>query len=151
MGASLAGGGVGAKGYPDRMPQPHPRMIEPDDPFVVRVREAALGYPGAIEVEAWGRPSFRVGGASPKIFLLVSNHQQPHSITFKPDPGDEAALRQDPRFWLPPYWGAGGWLCVDTDRDDVEWDEVRELIDASYRQIALRRQIAELDARGPMR
>ena len=127
------------------MPEPHPRMIEPDDPFVVRVREVALAYPDTIEVEAWGRPSFRVGGASKKIFVMASNMQQPHSITFKPDPTDADAFAHDDRFWSPPYWGAGGWLAIDTDRADVSWDEVRELIDASYRQVALKRQIIALD------
>lgn len=123
----------------------HPRMIDPNDPFVVRVREAALRYPEAIESETWGRPAFRAG-AKGRIFLLVSNERQPHSVTFNPDPTDAEALRQDPRFWAPPYWGAGGWLCVDTDRDDVDWGEVLELIDASYRQVALKRQLRQLDA-----
>ena len=30
------------------------------------------------------------------------------------------------------------------DRDDVGWDEVAELLDASYRQVANRRQLAAL-------
>lgn len=123
----------------------HPRMIDPDDPFVVRIREIAMRYPEAAEIESWGRPSFRAGPKG-RIFLLVSNQQQPHSITFLPDPSDAEALRRDDRFWSPPYWGASGWLCVDVDRDDVDSRLVRELVDASFRQVALQRQLAALDA-----
>ena len=33
----------------------HPKMYDDDDPFLAEVREVALGFPEATEVEAWGR------------------------------------------------------------------------------------------------
>jgi hypothetical protein len=44
--------------------------------------------------------------------------------------------------------GPSGWLGLDfTVRKKVDWDEVRELIDASFRMVAPKKLIKELDAR----
>src|SRR6266536_930574 len=42
----------------------HPRMYGDDDPFLAKLREVCLGLPESVEVEAWGRPTFRAGGAA---------------------------------------------------------------------------------------
>lgn len=124
----------------------HPQVIDPVDPLVVRIREICETYPECVEVESWGRPTFRAGK---KVFVLVSSGMdRPHSIVFKPDPDDAPALRQDARIFDPPYWGGkNGWLGIDIDRPDTDWGEIAELIDASYRQVALVRQLKSLDAR----
>jgi predicted DNA-binding protein (MmcQ/YjbR family) len=124
----------------------HPQVVDPDDPVVERLREICMAYPEAAEVQAWGRPSFRAGK---KVFVLVGSMDQPHSFLFKPSPDDHLAYKQDPRVWVPPYWGPSGWLAIDLDDPAVEWDEVVELIDSSYRQVALVRQLKALDARTP--
>lgn len=51
------------------------------------------------------------------------------------------------RFFRPPYVGARGWLGVRLD-GDVDWDEVEELCQDSYRLIAPRTLVAQLDAAG---
>jgi predicted DNA-binding protein (MmcQ/YjbR family) len=51
------------------------------------------------------------------------------------------------RFYYPAYMGPSGWLGLDLTVGDVEWDEVRELVDASYRLVAPRKLIKELDGR----
>jgi predicted DNA-binding protein (MmcQ/YjbR family) len=71
----------------------------------------------------------------------------PLSMVFKPDPEDDPALRQDARIYSPPYFGASGWLALELERVD-EWSEVAELVDASYRQVALKRQLAALEEMG---
>jgi hypothetical protein len=60
-----------------------------------------------------------------------------------------ASLLQDERFYSPPYFGPGGWLALDLEAAPVDWDEVRELADASYRQVALKRMLKVLDQDGP--
>jgi hypothetical protein len=75
----------------------------------------------------------------------------PFSIIFKPAADERLALVQDDRFWSPPYWGPGGWLATSIDGTDVDWIELAELIDTSYRQVALVRQIAQLDKTTPKR
>ncbi|HUL98795.1 MAG TPA: MmcQ/YjbR family DNA-binding protein, partial [Mycobacterium sp.] len=71
----------------------------------------------------------------------------PYSVLVKVDEVDRAALEQDSRFYYPAYMGPSGWLGLDLTADEVDWDEVHELVDASYRLVAPRKLIKELDAR----
>jgi len=122
----------------------HPQVVDPQHPLVVRLREICLAFPETVEVPAWGRPTFRAGK---KIFVVVgSSMDQPLSITFKPTSEERLAYLQRDGFWSPPYWGPGGWLAVNIE-GTVDWTELAEIIDSSYREVALARQIKALDAR----
>ena len=62
------------------------------------------------------------------------------------DESERSALSQDERFFYPAYLGPSGWLGLDFDRvAKVDWAEVRELVDASYRLTAPRKSIKLLD------
>lgn len=120
-------------------------MYEDDDPYLADLRRLCLALPEAVEVEAWGRPTFRAGK---KIFALFEgNDQHPFAVIFKPDADERPALVEDARFYSPAYWGPGGWLALDFTTAPVDWAEVAELIELSYRQVALRRMLKALDAR----
>ena len=121
----------------------HPRAYDDADPRLVRLRQIAGRFPESSEVEAWGRPTFRAGK---KLFAVYGDHVRPHSVVFKPDPQERPALLGEPRFTVPPYFGPAGWLALDLDGPDVDWDEVHELLDSSYRQVALVRMRRALDA-----
>ncbi|ACY22457.1 hypothetical protein Gbro_3252 [Gordonia bronchialis DSM 43247] len=127
---------------------PHPIMFDDDDPYLIRVREIALALPEATEVVAHGRPTFRCG----KMFANYGGGEKgtkvrhDQSILFIPDDSERQALEEDSRFFVPAYLGAYGWLGLLLD-DATDWTEVAELLDASYRQIAPKRAIAELDTR----
>jgi predicted DNA-binding protein (MmcQ/YjbR family) len=128
----------------------HPLLFDDDDALVARVRARALRLPEAVEVLTHGRPAFKAGEKG-KIFTLVgAMMDRTDSLVFKPDPAEAPALRQDPRVFIPKYWGPSGWLGLDIDRtwpdDSDEWTQLAELIETSYRQVALRRQLAVLDA-----
>jgi hypothetical protein len=124
----------------------HPRMYEDDDPCLAEVRKVCLDFPEAAEVEAWGRPTFRAGK---KIFAVYSGtDERPTGLIFKPDADERKALLEDERFYSPPYFGPGGWLALDLEAAPVDWTEVRELADASYRQVALKRMLKALDGDG---
>lgn len=43
--------------------------------------------------------------------------------------------------------GPSGWLGLDFTAAEVDWDEVYELIDASFRMIVPRRLIKQLDGK----
>lgn len=125
----------------------HPHLFEPGDAALDRLRTICLDFPEAIEVEAWGRPTFRVGK---KMFAVAgASMDRPHSIVFKPDPEERRALIEDPRFFVPPYFGAAGWLAVDFDSPQTDWVELAELIETSYRQVALKRLVTALEQRRP--
>jgi len=125
----------------------HPRMYTDDDPYLTELREVCLAFPEACEVEAWGRPTFRAGK---KIFAVFSGEDHhPYAVIFKPEPDEYPALVEDPRVYVPPYFGPAGWLALDfTARKKIDWTEVAELMEGSYRQVALKRMLKGLEERG---
>ena len=97
------------------------------------------------EVEAWGHPTFRAGK---KMFAMFVHHDgYGFALAFKPDATERPALVLDPRFYVPPYLGPSGWLALDLTVAPVDWTEVAELLDASYRQVALKRMLKDLATR----
>jgi predicted DNA-binding protein (MmcQ/YjbR family) len=127
-------------------------MFGDDDFGLAETRKIALGYPEAFEKVSWGRPVF----CAPKIFAMFGGSvkgetkgeyiQYPHSILIKVDDSDREALGQDTRFFYPAYMGPSGWLGLDLEATkNVDWGEVRELIDASFRMVAPKKLIKQLD------
>jgi len=121
----------------------HPRMYSDDDPYLDDLRKVCLAFPEAVEVEAWGRPTFRAGKKMFAVFEGSDEH--PFAVIFKADPADRRGLLSDPRFYVPAYFGPSGWLSLDFTAAPVDWAEVSELMDASYRQVALKRMLKALD------
>ena len=86
-------------------------MYQEDDPYLADVRKVFLDFPEAVEIEAWGRPTFRAGK---KIFgVFAGTDEHPWGVIFKPDAEERVALLDDERFYSPPYFGPGGWLALD--------------------------------------
>ncbi len=120
----------------DCRPVAHPRMYRDDDPGLPELRTVCLALPESAEVEAWGRPTFRAGK---KMFAVFEgNDEHPYAVTFKPEPDERPALLEDSRFYVPSYFGPGGWVALDLIAAPVDWDEVAELMETSYRQVALK-------------
>jgi len=116
-------------------------MYDDDDPILARVREICLALPEAEEFESHGRPNFRAG----KVFVQYgAGLDHPSAVILKIDPAELPALRADPRFYVPKYYPDR--LAIDVDDPDTDWTEIAELVETSYRQIALRRMLRALDA-----
>lgn len=126
-------------------------MFDDDDPVLERVRSLALRYPGAAEKVSHGRPAFYTTkvfayyGGSVRIDGNWTEHAQ--AVLVLPDADDRRSLIEEPRVWVPAYLGPSGWLGVDLDAS-TDWDEIDELLDASYRMTAPKRLVAELDRVG---
>ena len=131
---------------------PHPIMFSDDDLGLAEVRKIAWSFPEAFEKISWGRPVF----CAPKMFVMYGGSaktdrrgeylQYPYSILVKVDESDRKALEQDTRFFFPAYMGPFGWLGLDfAARKKVDWSEVRELVDASFRLVAPKKLIKQLD------
>ncbi|MDN4598858.1 MmcQ/YjbR family DNA-binding protein [Leifsonia virtsii] len=124
----------------------HPLLFDDGDALVHRIRALALALPEAVETLNHGRPSWKAGEKGRAFAVLGATMDRPDTLVFKPDPAEAPAWREDPRVFVPKYWGPSGWLAIDLDRSASDWSETRELIETSYRQVALRRQLAVLDA-----
>ena len=129
---------------------PHVKMFDDGDPLLARVREIALGFPGAAEKVSHGRPAFY----TKKVFAYYGGsvrrgqgdwEQHPQSVMVLLDTDERSSLIDDRRTYLPAYLGPSGWLGFDV-RDLEDLEEAAELIDSSFRNTAPVRLIAELDA-----
>ena len=80
-----------------------------------KLRALCLALPEATEKEAWGEPTFRVGG---KMFaMFTNNHHGDERIAVwcKAPPGVQEILvgAAPERFFVPPYVGHKGWVSMD--------------------------------------
>jgi len=113
-----------------------------------RVEKICLALPQAVNKPFGGHvaAAYRVRD---KIFCGTRQVGRP-SITFKGKPGaQEALVSSDPeRFFVPAYTGSKGWIgaYVDIDQD---WDEIAELIEESYRMVAPKTLVKQLEAAQP--
>lgn len=131
----------------------HPQMFDDDDPVLDRLSGIALDLPGAAWKVSHGRPAF----FTTKVFAYYGGSQRvdgewvahDHAVLVLPDEADRPGLLEDPGVWVPAYLGPSGWLGVDLGPDPaaVDWAEVGELLDASYRLTAPARLVAALEGR----
>jgi predicted DNA-binding protein (MmcQ/YjbR family) len=130
-------------------------MFRDDDFGLPELRRIALDFPDAFEKISHGRPVF----CAPKMFAMYGANSKtkvpdevtpfPHSLLVKADEADRTALAQDARFFYPMYLGPYGWLGLDLSAAPPDWDEIGELVDASYRMIASKKLVNQLDHRHP--
>jgi hypothetical protein len=115
-----------------------------------RLREICLALPAATEKEAWGEPTFRVGG---KMFAMFdNNHHDAGRIAVwckAPPMIQETLVGSDPeRFFVPPYVGPNGWVGVRLDVK-VDWDELARIVEDGYRMAAPKRLAGAPSVVGP--
>ncbi len=113
-----------------------------------RLRKLCLSFPGATEKLSHGEPTW----FAKKVFVTLSDHHHDDRVGFwapAPPGAQEALTQSDPeRFFVPKYVGGKGWVGVRLDVPNLDWDEIAEIVEDAYRQVAPKRLIAELDARG---
>ncbi len=107
-----------------------------------RVRSLCLALPEAREVEAWGHPTFRAGK---KMFAAFGGEAGGFTLGLKVGHDRQEELLKDSRFFPTPYAARQGWVSLTLD-GATDWDEVRGLVREAYRQVAIQRMLAALDA-----
>lgn len=100
-------------------------------------------------MEAWSEPTFRVKNKLFAMFASASNHhgQGRHAVWCKAAPGNQEFMVRDApdRFFVPPYVGPSGWIGVYLD-GDADWTELDELLRDSYRLVAPKKLVKQLDS-----
>src|SRR4029434_8458062 len=85
--------------------------------------------------------------AGKKGFVAFEQIKGRPSIAFRLDPRDVERLLMRKQFFETPY-GRGQWVSLWAD-DALDWKAVTDLVDRSYRVVALKRMMATLGvARG---
>lgn len=136
----------------------HPIMFDEDDPVLARLRTICAALPESVEHVSHGRPVFRAGekgrifagyGAGRRTGSGKGEHVRVDTaLTLRIEDAELPAVDADDRFFVPMYAGTSPWRALDLADPRTEWDEVAELVDASYRLLAPARLVAVLDARG---
>jgi len=102
-----------------------------------RLRSICLALPEAREEAMRRGPSHRV---QDKIFALERPWRDSIGLWCKvPEGSREIIIGSDPtRFFIPPYFGAKGWIGVGLD-EDADWAGIEAFTRRSYRLIAPKR------------
>ena len=138
-----------------------PSLVEVADPAELSEEPDELpagppARPSGCEGSAWptprpprsishGRCTFRAGK---RQFAIVGGHDDVGAVVFIPDDSERLALLERDDVFVPPYEGAYGWLAIRVEADAGDWELLAELLDTSYRQVALQRQLRALDEGG---
>lgn len=108
-----------------------------------RLRAICLAFPESIEDGGVGDPSFKVRN---KIFAMRHSFDERPSLWCKAPQGVQGILvgSNPERFFVPPYVGHHGWIGIRLDTE-LDWDEVADLVEESYRMTASKRLCTLLD------
>jgi predicted DNA-binding protein (MmcQ/YjbR family) len=111
---------------------------------LTEIQRICLGFPDAIEKETWGIATFRVND---KMFVTcAAEGAEEPTMTMKAPPGEQQILLDAAdQFFYPSYVGSKGWIGVRLSKD-TDWEEIAELVEDSYRMIAPKGLLKELDA-----
>ncbi|MFL6727554.1 MAG: phosphoribosylglycinamide formyltransferase [Sphingomicrobium sp.] len=89
-----------------------------------------------------GSPGWSIGGDKGKLFAIIADHhhgEETVGLLVKSSGPDEMTglieAQPDVYYW-PKYYGASGWLGVKLNRRDVDWDQVRQWLERSWRACA---------------
>lgn len=112
-----------------------------NSPVLQRLRTMCLAFPETSEAASWGHPNFKAGK---KVFVAFEQIDGRPSVAFRLDPVDVDLLLRRAGFFATPY-GRGQWVSMALE-STPDWALVRQLVEQSYRLVALKRMVAALDA-----
>jgi predicted DNA-binding protein (MmcQ/YjbR family) len=105
-----------------------------------KLRALCLALPETRETSSWGHPNFKAGT---RTFVAFERVKGRASIAFRLDPADVDRLLKRKTFFTTPY-GRGLWVSLWVD-GAIDWKAVSELVERSYRIVALKRMLKEME------
>ena len=106
-----------------------------------KLRSLCLSLPETSETSSWGHPNFKAGK---KTFVAFERVKERASIAFRLESADVDRLLGRKEFFVTPY-GRGLWVSLWAD-GRVDWRAVADLVNRSYRLVALKRMVVALEA-----
>jgi predicted DNA-binding protein (MmcQ/YjbR family) len=120
----------------------------PEDPLTIRerLRDFALELPGAHEDHPWGEVVVKV---NKKVFVFLGMSEPPEHIGFTVKLADSHGQALSLPDTQPAGYGLGraGWISVHLGNQPPPADVCADWVEESYRLVAPKRLIAELDSR----
>jgi hypothetical protein len=111
------------------------------DGRLARLMKICLALPEAIQESAGRHATFLVRKSVFAYYLNDHHGDGIVSVCCKVLPGDNEALvaAHPAKFYMPAYIGPRGWVALRLDVSGLDWNEVAELVVASYQLIAPKR------------
>lgn len=108
-----------------------------------RVDALASALPEVIRKTSHGSPGWGVGNErNAKLFAIIADHhhgEQAVGLLVKASGPDEMTglIEAQPGvYYWPKYYGASGWLGIKLNRRDVDWDQIADWLERSWRACA---------------
>jgi predicted DNA-binding protein (MmcQ/YjbR family) len=119
-----------------------------EDVRLTRLGRICLALPETVRTVHGDHADFRVRGMVFAYFLDDHHGDGIVSVCCKSELGEhiDRARREPERFYLPAYIGARGWFGLRLDRGKVNWSEVQNVVELSYRLVAPKTLVRKLDA-----
>jgi phosphoribosylglycinamide formyltransferase-1 len=113
-------------------------MKAADDQRLTQLAAICLALPETVREDKGSHAAFTV---RTKVFVYFLNDHHGDgivSVSTRAFPGENTRLiaAHPKKFYLPAYIGPRGWVALRLDRGKVDWNEVRDLVTASYLQVA---------------
>jgi predicted DNA-binding protein (MmcQ/YjbR family) len=127
-------------------PKKKAKAAGPLDVLRSELRDLGMSYPGAWEDFPWGDPCLKVGK---KIFAFIGEPKD-GSMGFTTKLPHSSLFALELPFTRPTGYGLGksGWVSATLSEDECPPPKLlRSWLEESYRAVAGKRQVAELDAR----
>src|ERR1700733_1674623 len=109
-----------------------------EDVRLTRLSKICSALPETERTARGDHADFRVRGMVFAYFLDNHHGDGIVSVCCKSQLGEhiDRARREPLRFYLPAYIGARGWFGLRLDRGKVNWNEVQNVVELSYRLVA---------------
>jgi hypothetical protein len=119
------------------------------DERLKKVAAICRSLPEAARVDMGSHVQFMVRKKTFAYFLNNHHGDGIVSVCARAFPGENHTLIEahPQKFYLPAYIGPRGWVALRVDRGKVNWNEVRDLITASYLQSAPKKLAALVEER----
>lgn len=123
-------------------------MKQKEDPRLTKVSALCLALPETAREDMGDHAAFTVQGKKFAYFLNSHHGDGIVSVCTRAFPGENTRLiAAHPRkFYSPAYIGPRGWVGLRFDRGTPDWDEVRDLLTASYLQVAPKKLREKVEA-----
>ncbi len=109
-----------------------------EEPRLTKVAAICRSLPETVRADMGSHAQFTVRRKTFAYFLNNHHGDGIVSVCTRAFPGESKKLIETypKKFYSPAYIGPRGWVGLRLDRGKVDWDEVRDLVTASYLQAA---------------
>lgn len=113
-----------------------------DEQTLERLREICLALPQTKETTSMGQPCFKAGSKTYAVFAKIDDQL---TVCFRVDAGDFVKLNQQGKYLVPRFCTKKDFWLGQPIKSRMPWKQIESLVRASYRIVATKKMLVELD------